>query len=105
MSLLVVILLSILTTSGNQSLASNGLRLIGTVEEKNENFLTLKIEEVVSLGSDIRVVPDEGDEITVRLPGQRPPEDQTRIIIDIKEKTQVGETPSAYLMTSYETIH
>ena len=105
MSLLVVIIISIFTTTGNQSVASDGIRLIGTVEERNEDFLTLRIEEVVSFGSHIHVVPDEGDEITVRLPGQRPPEDQTRIIIDIKENTQVGETPSAYLMTSYETIH
>ena len=105
MSLLVVIILSIFTTTGNQRVASDGLRLIGTVEEKNENFLTLKIEEVVGFGSQIYVVPEEGDEITVSLPGQRPPEDQTRIVIDIKEKTEVGESPSGYLMTSYETIH
>lgn len=103
MSLLVVFVLSICTAIGDES-SPDGLRLIGTVKEKNENFLTLKIEEVVSFGSHIRVVPDEGDEITVRLPGQRPPEDETRIVIDIKENILVGETPSAYLMTNFETI-
>lgn len=104
MKIFVVLLLNLFSLVNPAPENEATLKLIGTIEERNENYLTLKIEEVVALGTDIRVVPDEGDRIIVRLPGQRPPENHTRVVIELQENIEVGGTQSAYIMKRYHTI-
>lgn len=104
MKIFVVLLLNLFSIVNPAPANEATLRLIGTIEEKNENYLALKIEEVVAFGTAIRVVPDEGDRIIVRLPGQRPPENHSRVVIDVQENIEIGGTQSAYIMKRYQTI-
>jgi hypothetical protein len=104
MKLLLIILLSLLNFTSGDSSDPHSILLAATVTDTNEDFIRLEIEGVMKYGNKIYVLPEEGDEITVRLPSRRPPEKHSRILIELREKVSVGPVPSSYIMLDYQTI-
>ena len=107
MKLLVICLLTafnVPTDDLNNETPPYSIQLVATVQEKNEDFVTLHVDEVIDYGSKIYVLPQECDELTVRLPASRSPQNHTTIIIDLRERISVGANPSSYIMLDYRTI-
>jgi len=104
MKLLAIIMLSMLNLTTRNSPDPHTILLVATVEETSEDFIRVEIEEVMKYGSKIYVLPEEGDKITVRLPARRPPENNTTIMIELREKISLGPIQSSYIMLDYQTI-
>jgi hypothetical protein len=86
------------------SLPSHSVRAIATVKSADYDYMVIVIEHVVSYSRGVTITPNQGDEITVRLPGRNKPQNNSRIEVDLKESIEVGALPSAYIMLDFRTI-
>lgn len=82
----------------------NALRVVAEVISADEQMAVLKIEQVVGQGRGVITMLNQGDEITVRMPGRNKPEVKAKIEVDIREKMDVGAMPSSYILLTFRTV-
>jgi hypothetical protein len=91
------------TLPDTTSLADRTLRVIGEVKNVDEKMMVVKIQSVVA-HRNASAWMRQGEELNIRLTGQGRPQVGSIIAADLKEKAEVGETPSSYLLLDYKTI-
>lgn len=111
--LIVLVLITFASFSGNSQvtvvddsteLPAHSLRAIAKVKSADYDYMVIVIENVVSYSRGISATPEEGDEITVRLPGRNKPRNETRIEVDLKESIDLGAMPTSYIVLDFRTI-
>lgn len=90
--------------SDSTNLPSYSLRVIASVKSADEDHAVIGVENIVSYSSGATAAPEEGEEITVRLPGRNRLPIDARIEADIKESIEVGALPSGYILLDFRTI-
>ena len=82
----------------------NALRILAEVISADDHMAVLKVERVVGHGHGVITMPNQGDDVTVRIPGRNKPEAKTKIEVDIKEKIDIGATPSSYILLTFRRV-
>jgi hypothetical protein len=109
----VILFLSFTALNGNSQttieadsteLPSHSIRIIAKVKSADYDYMTLVVENVVEYSRGAGNTPQQGDEITVRLPGRSKPQNDTRIEADLKESIELGAVPSSYIALDFRTI-
>ena len=80
------------------------LEVVGTVSDSEGDYAIIVVEELIRFGARIHVLPESGEQITIRLPGRDQFTDGSRLLLTVKESIQSTETPSAYILVKYELI-
>jgi hypothetical protein len=86
------------------SLTYHSLRVIARVADSTPDYMLIVIERVTETSPGLSSMPQDEEEIWVRLPGRDMPRKETRIEADLQEKIEVGAMPSSYILLGYRTI-
>ena len=95
---------SIRLATADGDLPSHSMTVVATVENIGTEIMTIKVEHVVTSTNGIGILPDEGDEISVKVSEDNSPSVDSRIEVDLKEKIDVGAQPTSYIMLGFRTI-
>lgn len=82
----------------------NTLRAIAYVVSADDQMVVLKIEQVTGYGKDVNTIFNKDDMISAQMPGKNKPEVNAKVMVDLKEKLNVGAITSSYILLTFKTV-